>query len=292
MSHSTSKCKCPLCDDKRLCRRVAKLMRSLPVDQLKRFSLSLLQPFLLSLSQMFPVAFPSSWVLHPPVGAQCFGFMDESRSLRVMFLEMCVLVSNLGKECRHPSASSCVDVSRVVESVAMGGESIYSRLFARKRRFWSRVEGYQCSGISNYRVCVIRVLAQIEEIRGMDTVFLRLKAQLEDIRCNRQTTYSPLGLCRFACSVGLVGRMRQMAVAFRDVCVLKKRGVAYLNELILRLDALVESEREIGLAVAMALHPRLGQSSALAVLGCDLLPLCLPVVVCSPIGSWRLLMDG
>ncbi len=55
--------------------------------------------------------------------------------------------------------------------------------------------------------------------------------------------------------------------------------------------ALIQSERCMRLAVAMALHARLGAESGLAVLGNDVLVLCVPTVVCEPIGTWNMLLN-
>lgn len=279
---SISGCQCPCCEDRRLHKRVKAFMRTASHETHARLSAVILQPFLLSLSQMFPVSFPSSWITHPPAGVPCFSFMDESRSLRFLFMEMCLQVSALCDRCDEK-----VDIELAVERIAMSGESIYARLFGRRRAIRNqRTRQDDC-----FRVGVIRIVAQIEEMRGYDTVFCRIRAQLEDISSGVPTSYTPSGLCKFACSVGLVKRMRTVAISFRVNCMLKRSMFRYLGELILRLDRVVEVENEVGLAVAMALHSRLGASSLLAMLGADLLPLCIPSVICKPIGSWRDLLD-
>jgi hypothetical protein len=65
----------------------------------------------------------------------------------------------------------------------------------------------------------------------------------------------------------------------------------YLSELIVMLDGVIGTEQSISLAVAMALHPRLGDASPLAVLGADLLPLCVPRMVFSPVGNWMQVLN-
>jgi hypothetical protein len=62
--------------------------------------------------------------------------------------------------------------------------------------------------------------------------------------------------------------------------------------LISLLEHVLRTERERRLAVAMALHARLGGVSELAALGGDLLPLCIPSIMSPPIGTWAQLLDG
>jgi hypothetical protein len=258
-------------------------MRTMSRETYVRLSAVILQPFLLSLSRMFPVSFPSSWITHPPTDAPRFSsFVDESRSLRFLFMEMCLLVSGL---CDRGDEK--VNIEQAVERIATIGENIYSRLFGRRRA----IRNQRTRQDDGFRVGVIRIIAQIEEMRGYDTVFCRVRSQLEDISRGVPTSYTPSGLCKFACSVGLVKRMRAMAVSFRVNCTLKRGMFRYLDELILRLDRVVAMENGVALAVAMALHSRLGASSMLAMVGADLLPLCIPVVICKPIGGWHDLLD-
>ena len=274
---SISGCQCPICEDRRLHARVKSFMGTLSHEQYARLSTVILQPFLLSLSQLFPVSFPSAWITNPPSGAPCF--MDESRSLRFLFMEMCVRVSAL--------CDGKVDIAQAVERIALSGESIYARMLGRKRAIRNR----QTQPNDGFRVGVIRIVAQIEEMRGYDAVLHRIRLQLEDINRGVPAAYTPSGLCKFACSVGLVKRMRAIAVSFRTECLMKHSLYLYLDQLIVRLDRIVGAENEVWLAAAMALHPRLGASSMLATLGTDLLPMCIPSVICKPIGSWRDLMD-
>ena len=143
-----------------------------------------------------------------------------------------------------------------------------------------------------FQILAIRMMAQMDEIRGFDVVFYRLRSQLNDICCSRPPACDPVWLCKFACYTGAVRQMRQLAVAFRDMCVVPRKGNVYLNDLIMRLDAAVMFECSIYLAVAMSLHARLGDHSPLAVLGGDIIPLCVPRLIYDPVGRWQMVMNG
>lgn len=289
---------CPLCEDVRLQRRVTAQMRAMSAEDCVRLAEELLRPFLLSLSALFPVPFPAEWVARPPSGAPCFFCAaNETRSLRFLYLAMCTEAASLcdggagrgGGSLTMLAAPSVgadgaprFDVSRLVERIALGGEHMYSRLVARRR------PGFRGEDAA---VCVVRTVAMIEEVRGLDVVFHRLQAQLDDICCGRPAAYTPLGLCRFACGIGHAARMRAIAVSFLRRCHLRRAARMYLSELILRLDGVFRAEAGVCLAVAMALHPRLGAASGLAALGEDLLPWCVPRSVRSPIGGWRNLLQ-
>ena len=84
--------------------------------------------------------------------------------------------------------------------------------------------------------------------------------------------------------------MIELASDVRDGCELKGFSLNYLNQLLLLLHGVLSSERGVRLAIAMALHPRLGAASGISVLGGDLLPLCVHTVVREPIHSWHELL--
>ena len=200
---------------------------------------------------------------------------------------ICEYVSNrINSLCRMDGGCS-VDVSGLIETMSRWGGRIYSRLLTRKRG----IRVYSSWRRGGVRVLSTRIIAQIDEIRGLDAVFHRLRSQLDDICCGRPPSYDPAGLCKFACYVGMVGQMRQGAVDFRDQCILPHTGKVYLNDLIARLDAIVSLEQSIWLAAAMSLHARLGECSPLSVLGVDMLPLCMPRLIYDPVGSWSMIIN-
>jgi hypothetical protein len=266
--------------------RVASLVSDMPPVVYARLLEGLVRPFLASLSEILPSLFPIAWTRQsppsqPPVGAA--GVVCGHLSLRCLFRRMC--------ECMArpvDAASSGVDASLLVRTIVSGGESIYSRLLTRRRLLWG---GGGPAARNRFRVCIVRIQAQIEAIRGTDVVFHRLRSQIEDLNSSLAVSYTPTGLCRFACSVGMVEQMLQLALRFRVECFLVKESRLYLGELIALLRGVLWTEQQLRLAVAMALHARLGAASALGALGVDLLPLCVPTVICKPIGTWTLLLD-
>jgi len=244
-----------------------------------------LRPFLLSISDLFPGLFPSHWVLNPPFDKQGSLVANDRQTLKSLYMGMCFQISYVGTlQYRvHVDGVSSMDASGLVESIALGGERIYSRLLTRRRV----IRGHRRDG---FNLCTIRLLAQIEEIRGIDVAFHHLRTQLEDICCYRRPSQDPAGLCKFVCKVGLVQRMLRLATDFRDTCLLSNRGRSYLDDLIAALVAVVLKEQLIRLAVAMALHPRLGEFSSLSVLGADIIPLCVPRLIQKPVNSWSMVM--
>jgi hypothetical protein len=96
-------------------------------------------------------------------------------------------------------------------------------------------------------------------------------------------------LCRFACTIGHVEHMARIARRIRDECDVTRSCRGFLNGLILQLEeGVLAAEQDARLAVAMALHSRLGSAAGIACLGADLLPLCLPESAeRGAIGTWR-----
>ena len=283
MSKCTAcECLCPLCNNRRSYQLISQSMRVMSSHSCDELSNHLIRPFLVSLSTLFPGLFPPHWIRCPPVRT-IQAVATDRQSLRALYLMVCEYVSNhtvCDDEYR-------VDVSGLVETISRWGERIYSRLLTRRRA----IHGYGSRRRGAYRVFTVRIMAQIDEIRGLDAVFHRLRSQLQDICCDRCPSYDPAGLCRFACYVGMVGRMRRIAVDFRDQCVLPYTGKVYLNDLIMQLDAVVSLEQSIWLAAAMSLHARLGRCSPLSVLGADILPLCMPRLIYEPVGSWSTIIN-
>lgn len=285
-SHTASKCMCPLCEDRCMQARVTSLMRSMSPSVCERMLTLLIRPFLESLSDLLPTLFPLHWVNSPPYICDTHSVVSSSscsghHSLRHVYLEMCM---SYAKVRNHPS----VNAIQLVHDITLGGENIYSRLLTRRRFLQGRRGSLASCG---FRVCITRIRAQIESIKGLDVVFCTLRSQIEELNGFRATSYTPFALCKFACSLGMVERMLSMVLRFREQCALTTRGRKYLDELAALLGALIQSERCMRLAVAMALHARLGAESGLAVLGNDVLVLCVPTVVCEPIGTWSMLLN-
>ena len=282
--HTVSNCTCPLCEDRCTQARITALMSSMTPSVGERMLMLLIKPFLVSLSELLPSLFPLHWISNPSHSSPCdisAELRDGHLSLRRVYLAMCVSFFQVNN-------NSCSDdAMRLVYDITLGGENIYSRLLTRRRYLQGRRGSLASFG---FRICITRIRAQIESIRGLDVVFCTLRSQIEEINGFRPASYTPLAMCKFACSVGMVKRMLLMTLRFKDRCALTSRSRKYLDELSILLGTLISTERGVRLAVAMALHERLGAMSGLAVLGNDLISLCIPTAVCEPIGTWSMLL--
>jgi hypothetical protein len=131
-------------------------------------------------------------------------------------------------------------------------------------------------GFKKVQLC--RLSFQADQIRGVDVASVHLLTQLDVLG-------DPEQMCVFACEMGCAERTKSLALALRTQYADCPRR-RFLDELIGRFDRTETRARESCLAVAMALHSRLGQASPLAVLGLDLLPRCLPEYGSPPLNSW------
>ena len=297
--HTVGRCLCPLCEDHLVQARIVALMTGMPVAVYMRLVEGLVRPFLLSLSGMQPSLFPSEWVCRPPPvlpeaggGGEGGGLTPYGHlSLRCLFLRMCQCLARCVDGVSAAAGESpLVEATPLVQTIVFGGEDIFSRLLTRKRMLWRGRVRFRSGG---FRLSIVRMQAQIESIRGTDVVFQRLRSQIEDLNSARAVSYTPEGLCKFACNVGMVERLLHLAERFSEECYLAFASRRYLGELIPMLERILETERGRRLAVAMALHARLGGGDAcgLAGLGEDLLPLCIPSIMSPPIGTWERPLD-
>ncbi len=176
-----------------------------------------------------------------------------------------------------------VDLTQLVDDLFVGGTNIHARLVARRR--FLRRRGYFSR--RSFYVCMDRLGAQLDTIRGLDVVFHRLFSQITRLNSGRQVSCPVEWMCRFARRIGQVEHMASLANRVRGECALSDQAKWYLDRLILLLNGVLIAELGVRLAVAMALHPRLGSGSILSSLGGDLLPLCIPSLVCEPVGLWQ-----
>ena len=249
---------CPVCDHFRLQARISALQQAMPLAVYERMVSLLLRPLLLSISQLFPVTFPSAWITNPPCSLDRFPLGDEDlRSPRLIFMEMCARVAGV----------ATTDVTGLVKRIVLCGNFFYFRVLDRRRL---KIGGKR-------EIDLIRV--RLDAIHYPDIVFRRLR---EVLVSSNHVCFSQ-AMCNFACEVGMVKHMRQLAERFRVRCKYWRR-MEYLDRLIAKLDTVLAHEQSTNIAIAMALHVRLGSSAGLAALGPDLLLLCIPSV--KPIGSW------
>ena len=285
-----SRCNCPVCEERCVQTRISGLISALPPPMYERVFDFMIKPFLLSLCELVPSLFPARWVSDPPPQAlhvsaydvrDAAGTLLGHLSLRILFMEMCRSIHRVSKSAA--AAADWVDITRLVDDVTVAGINIYARLISRRRFFYRR----GLSTRDSFRVCVERINAHIQSIQGVDIVFHRLQMQVEKLNSCRPPSYTPVQMYRFACHVGRVEHMAYLAVRFRDECALSGRGKRYLNQLILLLQGVLIAEIDTRLALAMALHSRLGAEAGIAALGCDLLPLCIPSREGEPIVFWH-----
>lgn len=207
----------------------------------------MLKPTLHELSSMFPNWFPFEWIDHPPV-------MPEQRmfSLNGLFLKCCRLAND------SMSYSAEVLVCNFVTCM----DDLCCWLMIRHR----------CSR-------VYRLSFQVDQLRGVDVASAYLLMQLD--RGTKDTEW----LCVFANEMGCMESMRNAALRLR---MYHSDGAKRecLDRLLADLDRFDERVHQFRLAVAMALHPRLGQQSLLACLDVDLLPGCMPTYTSPPLRTW------
>ena len=207
----------------------------------------MLKPMLYELASIFPRWFPSEWIECPPA-------LPEQRvfSLNGLFLRCCRLANDpivYGVDVLVCHFVTCMD-------------DLCCWLMIRHR----------CSR-------VYRLSFQVDYVRGVDVASAYLLMQL-DKGCK-----DPDWLCVFANEMGCVDSMRNTALCLR---MLYSDGIKRecLDKLLAGLDRFDERVHQLRLAVAMALHPRLGHWSLISCLGVDLLPGCIPNYTSPPMRMW------
>lgn len=235
-------CGCPGCAYGRGNRRRRELLTNMPPEAYGAYREGVLKHLLYTLSEFDPVAFPRAWVKEapPPV-------LKGLR--RQVFRDMCACVREGGSE----------PLMSVAWRLHALGQAIGALLGSRHRAFRFVLE------------------AQLKEMVGIDSMYHTLHWQLVQIA---QTQSARLPSLRdFALHTGsvyaMLGAIRGLQ---RHSSVLSGHPQvrAYLRRVAATLAPIVAQHERRTLALAMALHGRLGASSGLARLGADLLPLCVP----------------
>ena len=273
MDCSSVMCECPCCVNVQESCIVANLITRVPIVLFERIHSRLLTPFLLNFSDLSPALFPRKWVSSPPHLAR------TGDSLRAEFCYMCQSVSGWRALVRDGH----IDAFQLIASLTSRGENLLAWLTIRGRIFGAR--GPTSDALK------LRIRLQVRQIRGVDSIFFRLYGEVLAITCCMRSP-SLDAMVWLATETGSVDRMRSLALDFGAKFAGQNSAVvAYMAQLTFALDGHKRTERRSLLAVAMALHPRLGDASPLAQLGQDLLPLCLPRA-CEPLLGWRDVLDG
>ena len=173
-----------------------------------------------------------------------------------------------------------INAMQLLYSLTSRGDNVLTWLTRRRRWLFGVVS------VSDVRV--VRLFVQAKQIRGSDAVFSKLYSEiLAMVHCLR-APLSVDAMAQFACTVGGVAQMRSLAAEFHALFLGNSRtALRYLASLVASLDRMQSMECQRLLAVAMALHARLGAGSPLACIGRDLLPHCVSRSIQEPLLGWR-----
>jgi hypothetical protein len=209
----------------------------------------MLKPVLYELSSMLPSWFPLEWIERPPATNAEQSVISLNH---LLFLKCCRLAN------AHAADSALSFVYPFV--TCMDDLCCWLMIFRRCDR-------------------VYRLSFQVDQIRGVDVASVYVQQQLD------KGGGDPEWLCTFANEIGCAGAMRDTILRLQKYYTDGARRKC-LDRLLEHLDRYDERVHQLRLAVAMALHPRLGQGSLIANLGVDLLPSCLPRYTSPPLRSW------
>jgi hypothetical protein len=265
MDCSTVGCNCPSCVNVRETCSFALLMRRVPVPLFEKIHARLLVPFLAHFSELAPALFPREWTVSPPLRGR------KGDSLQWEFYYMCVMAAGW----RTLVYDGYIDAARMLHTLTSRGDNLLS---------WLTLRGRADGAGPAQSVLKLRIRLQVWQIRGVDSIYFRLFGEvLAIVHSIRAPSLD--AMVQLAADAGMVARMQSLA---SDFCVkFAGRNCAVVDFMTQLGAALQPTER---VAVAMALHPRLGGASPLAMLGPDLLPLCLPRAR-EPLLGWRDMQD-
>jgi hypothetical protein len=210
----------------------------------------MLKPVLYELASMLPNWFPLEWIERPPV-------MSAEQSAiplnHLLFLKCCRIVN------AHAAADNALSF-------------VYA--------FVTCMDDLCCWLVIRHRSSrVYRLSFEVDQLRGVDVASVYVQQQLD------KGGGDPEWLCTFANEIGCASAMRDTILRLQKYYTDGARRKC-LDRLLEHLDRYDERVHQLRLAVAMALHPRLGQGSLIANLGVDLLPSCLPRYTSPPLRSW------
>jgi hypothetical protein len=165
-------------------------------------------------------------------------------------------------------------VEDVVLSIQCWSEELVSWLLRRRRRGGD-------AGVSE-RAQLVRLSASTHELGGVDVVYRRLNFQLAALSRHMTPSVTSKKLGEYAFDIGRPNYMLKLARLFLD-WFMRRNGNhrccwhirEYLNSLI---NHIIGDQRQAisrNVAVAMALHARLGKDAMLGMLGSDIMPMCI-----------------
>ena len=139
----------------------------------------------------------------------------------------------------------------------------------------------------------MRLSASTHELGGVDVVYRRLNFQLAALSRHMTPSVTSKKLGEYAFDIGRPNYMLQLARLFLD-WFMRRNGShrccwhirEYLNSLINHITGAQRQAISRNVAVAMALHARLGRDAMLGMLGSDIMPMCIAESKPSVI-TWR-----
>ena len=257
-------CGCPRCVFGNEKRRNNALMDNMPKEAYRALYDQIMVPFLLQVHAFNAELFPREWITDPPA-------QKPKCRVSLLFHHMCSCM-RLYQECEGNMPEG------VIFSIRDWGRCIFSKLVRRKRSRWTAEE--------------IRLDAQIHELGGVNSAYHLLNKQAIHLG---QGGHCDLPPCKVAFTAQCMGALPEMLKVARMLychymecetdgdnsldAAMHSCVLVYLGKVVDWLALTVEQEEERAVAVAMALHPRLGEASPLLQVGSDLLPYCMPASV-------------
>ena len=262
-------CTCPCCVHMRGRTLFCQTIAHMPACCLARLVSLMLVPVLNSFCDLLPLVFPREWI-----GARPSSIVAKT-TVRGAFRDLCILVQYVRD--MTVNVSLCYDLRNEVFMFHSEASNLLDWITQRRR--W----GSMRSGERR----VMRMKLRINQLQGKDMLHSRLYSEISAIACNIREPVAVGTLLQFACDVGGVEHMIELSRCFRSRAGNGSRISVYMDRLIARLCSVRRRDHECALAVAMALHSRLGSASALGSLGDDILPRCVPWIQASPIPPWQ-----
>jgi hypothetical protein len=254
-------CMCPRCVNLNYRERVTGVLTNMPPEGYRELYTKMMQPLLRNFSEFNPALFPVEWVDAAPPE-----YMPVN-PMRRIFHHMC----------------SCLDAHRYVEgneaedvvfSIQSWSEELIAWLLRRRRK------GGESGKVE--RKQLIRLAASTHELVGIDVVFKRLNFQIASFGRYEDPPLSVARMCDYVFDIGRPLYALYLARLFLTWYAKKgghSRCCHHVRSYLQRLVDMIVSTRlqdvDRNVAVAMALHERLGCASGLNVLGPDILALCL-----------------
>ena len=265
-------CPCPRCININYRDRVISVMRNMPpAGYLALYNL-VMRPLLLRYCEFNLGLFPLAWVNDDPPERV------PVNPMRRIFHHMCV--------CFHAhKAIEGNGVEDVILSIQCWSEELVAWLLRRRRK------GGEAGAME--RMQLLRLSASTHELGGVDVVYKRLNFQMVALCRDVDPAATPRKLCEYAFDIGRPNHMLWMARVFLDWFMRRSGNQRcrwhireYLHSLINVIVATQRRSVERNVALAMGLHARLGSGALIAVLGPDIVPMCIAAGQV-PVASWR-----